>query len=174
MSGIEIVVLVGGAIYISKKVKENRAKKRLAKEAALRAEHGEAQITDLGTGTGIGTRTGPAQQQPRYRQQVPIEDEEGLPMYTAPTEKPPTSAADTHTQGTYGMLPPAYNELPESQRQGAKAIEAGVDTSFGRDDGHASSSTPAPSYLSPTPDVKKHRRFFSRSSRSKTDVQQEQ
>lgn len=170
MSGLEVLVIVGGAIYITKKVKENKAKKRLAKEAALAAEHGEATVIEPGAELSV---------HPRYRNAVQAQagEEEPLPLYRAPTEKPPVDDADFG-----GIHLPSYDEFSESQKD--KASDGEMDGLSRTNSSHASSSasTPmpsplprasSPSHLSPEQPVKKHHRFFRRHSRNSSEPQHE-
>lgn len=178
MSGIEIVVLVGAGIYITKKVKENKAKKRLAREAALAAEHGTAQEIEPGT---------EITQHPRYSNRSPPQEEEALPLYRAPTGKPPGDDEDaTDEQWSNEIKLPTYDELsgsPSNTRDEADA--ASMNTLSRSNSSHASSSTSSPitsplpstssspNHLSPETAAKKHRRFFHRSNRSKSELPQE-
>lgn len=111
MSGLEVVIVVGGAIYITKKVRERRERKKLESTAAseLEARHGRAaEITP--TPTPVSDRnsrsSGP-------RQQVPVEDAEPLPLYKAPTGPPPSNTTDMRWSASIHL--PTYDELSGNQ-----------------------------------------------------------
>lgn len=72
MSGIEIVILVGAGIYITRKVKDSRERKRLEKQAAHNAAHGIPQIVE------------PTNENQTKRSS---EDDEALPLYMPPSKE---------------------------------------------------------------------------------------
>jgi len=81
MSGIEIVILVAGGIYISKKVRERR-ERRKADAAVLESfasRHGFAQVVGQGAGESQPRSQSQSQNQ---RQQVGGEEDDLLPAYT--------------------------------------------------------------------------------------------
>lgn len=109
MSGLEIVVIVGGAIFITKKVRERKEKKRLEKNAAsgIGAAHGRAEIAQAPTRNGQNGQNG------RLRQQVPRQQEEALPMYRAPAGPLPSTNTTDMTWSNAIHLP-TYDELSGS------------------------------------------------------------
>lgn len=175
MSGLEIIVLVGAGIYISKKVKENKAKKRLAREAAITSEHGEAHVIEDGEEV--------AQHRRYLNRSQPDREEEALPLYMAPEgPPPPPDTADGKWSDEIHL--PTYDETSEGS---GERHEGESDALSRRSSSYASSSTSPPSespstsersssptHLSPETAVKKHHRFFKRSNRSKSEVHTEE
>lgn len=179
MSGLEIIILVGGAVYIANKVHEKREKKRLAAVAG----HGPVQLVEPTTRTIRNQRV-------RQQQQVPVEEQEPLPLYRAPTGPPPIDITDSEGKSIHL---PTYDEASERLRD--KELEAGEDEHQGENtlsrmsSSQASSSveTPLATPLTPTspqtgllvPTVstglpsdtpEKKRRFWRRSTSAKTSV----
>lgn len=104
MSGLEIIILVAGGIYVTKKVRDRKRNKNLAINGALadphgtqtRQAHGIPQLVDEGV-------------QPPRGQQVPAE-EEMLPAYTPPSQNAITQPVEK------GDLPD-YDEILRSTEE---------------------------------------------------------
>lgn len=153
MSGLEVVIIVGGAIYITKKVRERKEKKRLEKNAAseVNAAHGRAETTQTPTRNS---------QNGRLRQQVPTREEEALPTYKAPVGPLPSSNRTDMTWSDTIHLP-TYDELSRSSP--AKGIAVGDekqrgDNAFSRmkSNQRSSPTTPLASSLSPASEQPSH------------------
>lgn len=191
MSGLEVVIVVGGAIYITKKVKERRERKALERSAASELAAGRDRSASI-VQTPNSTPNRNTQNR-SLRQQVPVEDAEPLPLYKAPTGPLPNSTTDMRWSNSIHL--PTYDELSESQ----PGKEFAVDNEM-KHDGNgmlradssqatSSSSTPLASPLSrssaqtsyltvpkstpndlPSDMSDKKRKFWRRSSSSKTSA----
>lgn len=143
MSGLEVVIIVGAGIYITKKVRERKEKKRLEKNAVseVGAAHGRAEITQPPNQNS---------QNGRLRQQVPTQEEEALPTYRAPAGPPPPSNT-TDMAWSNSIHLPTYDESSGSQPGKDLAVgdeKQRHDNGLRRvDGGQASVSTPLGSSL---------------------------
>lgn len=116
MSGLEVVIVVGGALYVAKKIKEKKERKRLEQNAA--SQPGSTSL--VGHGRAAEASRTPSRNSPR--QQVPVEEEEALPLYKAPTlPLPPDGTTDMRWSNEIHL--PTYDELPESKRGKETAMD---------------------------------------------------
>lgn len=189
MSGLEVVVVIGGAIYITKKVKERRERKALEKRAASELAVGQGRSASV-TQTPNSTPNRSTQNR-SLRQQVPVEDAEPLPLYKAPTIPVPSTTTDMRWSESIHL--PTYDELSEGQSgkefdvDGEKRQDGNGMLRVNSSQATSSSSTPLASPLSPVPTQTtyltppkpasndlpsdksdKKRKFWRRSSSSKT------
>lgn len=111
MSGIEIVVLVGGAIYVSKKVKERKERKQIERDIAAGIRQPEQVSSSTTSGSSRQHAAGGSSQ---IRQQVPEPytddcDDEGLPPYSRRMKIPSRHAS--HPEWTRTVRLPSYEEV---------------------------------------------------------------
>lgn len=136
MSGLEIVIVVGAGIWVAHKVSDHRRKKKEQKLIASGvhpSQHGTAQLVT------------PTTTQRGHRQQVPVEEEEPLPLY-APPEKEQMAREDaannvhlptydettkTREEGQQDTQPPAFNDAvvnngeADTSRRGSAQADQG-------------------------------------------------